>query len=146
MGIPSWCRAALRLWAVVITVAVVVPVASGIGAVSQTSTVDTKLVGTWTRKVTSADVKRTGGYGIPAGTVCKLTIKKSGAAHLACTNIGDFDGTIVPAGTNRVHINLGLSNPDVYRWRVSGRLLTFTKLQDVVGDRAAVMWGVWKRK
>jgi hypothetical protein len=112
----------------------------------ESSPVPTKLVGKWTRTVTSADVKRTLGYGIPAGTVCTLTIRTSGGAQLACTNIGGFDGTIVPAGADRVHIKLGLPNPDIYGWRVSGGLLTFTKVKDPVADRVAAMEGVWKRK
>jgi hypothetical protein len=91
-------------------------------------------------------VNRTGGYGIPAGTACTLTIKKSGGAHLGCTNIGGFDGTIVPASTNRVHLNLGIPSPNVYKWSVSGRLLNFTKVKDTVPDREAAMDGVWKRK
>jgi hypothetical protein len=71
---------------------------------------------------------------------------KSGVPHLVCTSIGVFDSKIVPAGTNRVHINLGLITPSVYRWRVSGRLLTFTKLKDPTADRIAAMAGVWNRK
>jgi hypothetical protein len=39
-----------------------------------------------------------------------------------------------------------LPNPDVYSWRISGRLLTFTKVKDTVADRVAAMEGVWKRK
>jgi hypothetical protein len=82
---------------------------------------------------------------VPAGTVCTLTVKKSGVANLNCTNIGGFDGSLVPAGANRVDIKLGLPDPDVYRWRVSGRLLTFTKVKDTVPDREAAMEG-WKRR
>jgi hypothetical protein len=103
------------------------------------------LVGTWTRKVTRADVKRTGGHGIPVGTVCTLTIKKSGESRLVCANLDSLFGFIIPAGSGRVHINLGLAHPDVYTWRVSGRLLTFTKVKDTVGDRVAAMEGVWRR-
>ena len=141
-----WRRAALRCAAVVLAVAVGIPVASGIAAETKASAVPAKLVGRWTRTVTSADIKRTGGYGVAAGTVCTLTIKKGGATHLDCTNIGGFDGNIVAAGVNRVHINLGITSPNVYRWRVSGRLLTFTTLRDDVSDREAAMQGVWKRK
>jgi len=112
-------RSSARLAAVgssafILTVAGVVPAASGIAARTkgsvgtQAGAFPVKLVGTWTRKVTSADVKRTSGYGIPPGTVCTLTIKKNGAARLGCTNIGGFDGTIVPASTNRVRVNLGI--------------------------------------
>ena len=144
-----WRKAAWRCSAVMLAVAMVVPVASGIAAGTQTSAVPAKLIGTWTRKVTSADVKRAGALGIPAGSVCTITVKKSGVfnSYVFCTRgVGGFDGNITPAGTNRVHINLGLSNPNVYRWRVSGRLLTFTKISDPVQDRAVVFWGVWKRR
>jgi hypothetical protein len=91
-------------------------------------------------------VKRTRAGGVPAGTACTLTLKKSGAAHLVCTNIGEFDGSLVRAGANRTDIKLGLPDPDVYGWRVAGPLLTFRKLKDSVSDREAVMEGVWKRK
>src|SRR2546426_9034458 len=117
-GRPRRERAS-RFAVVLFAVAVIVPTASGIAAATQTSTVSSKLVGKWTRKVTSADIKRTGGTGVPAGTVCTLTVKKSGGADLECTAIGGFQGTIVPAGVNRIHINLGIPSPDVYRWRVS---------------------------
>jgi hypothetical protein len=140
---PAW-----RCSVVVLAVAVVVPVTSGIAAGTRARAVPAKLVGTWTRKVTSADVKRANAAGIPAGSVCMLTIKKSGIvnASVFCRSVGGFEGVITPAGTNRVHINLGLSNPNVYRWLVSGRLLTFTKIRDPVQDRVAVFWGVWTRK
>jgi hypothetical protein len=143
-----WRKPAWRCSLVLLAVAVVVPVASGIAAVTQARAVPAKLVGTWTRKVTSADVKRASAAGILAGSVCTLKIKKSGIlnASVFCTTVGGFEGIITPAGTNRVHINLGLSNPNVYRWQVSGRLLTFTKIRDPVQDRVAVFWGVWKRK
>jgi hypothetical protein len=148
MGRPLM-KAAVRCLAVVLAVAVAVPVASGIAAVTQTRAVPARLVGTWTRNVTSAEVKRANAAGILAGSVCTLTIKKSGIlnASVFCTRgVGGFDGIITPAGTNRVHINLGLSGQNVYRWSVSGRLLTFTKIRDPVQDRVAVFWGVWKRK
>jgi hypothetical protein len=142
----NWRKAAWPCSTAVLAVAVLIGAGSAIAAATSTSAVPSKLVGKWTRKVTNADVKRTGGFGVPAGTVCTLTIKKSGGAGLVCTNVGGFEGTIVPAGTNRVHINLGIPSPNVYKWRVSGPLLTFTKLKDTVGDREAAMEGVWKRK
>jgi hypothetical protein len=141
-----WRKAAWWCLAVVLVVAVVLPAASGVAAVTQTRAVPGKLVGKWSRNVTSADIKRTGGTGVPAGSVCTLTVKTSGVAHIGCTVIGGFDGSIVPAGANRIHINLGLLYPDIYSWHVSGRLLTLTKLSDTVADREAVFWGVWKRK
>ena len=137
----SWVGAA-------VAVSLVVPPVSGIAALSGTSAVPAKLVGQWTRKVSTADVKRARAPGIPAGSVCTLTVKKAGLfnARIVCTGAGEFTGNIVPAGASRVHINLGLSDPNTYRWSVSGTRLTFTKINDPVGDRVAALWGVWKRK
>ena len=141
MGNP--CRKALlSCSAAVLAVSAVVPVASGIAATTEASAVPSKMLGQWTRPVTFADRNVHGGGAIG---FCRLTVKKSGAAHLGCINIGHFDGKIVSAGTNRVHINLFDSTPNVYRWRVSGRLLTLTTLTDDTPARAGVMWGVWKR-
>ena len=141
-------KEALRCSAVVLAVAVVVPVASGIAAATRTSAVPAKQVGKWTRKVTSADVKRTGATGTPDGSVWTLTIKKSGAAVVSSPGVDSLDGNIVPAGVDRVHININLvtPTPNIYRWSVSGRLLTFTKISDPIPDRAAIFAGVWKRK
>jgi hypothetical protein len=149
VGSPSY-RAALRCAPVVLTVAVVIPVASGIGAVRQTGVVPAKLVGTWTRTVSSADVKRTpGGLVLMAGHVFTLNIAKSGSWTVACKGLGGLctaDGNMVPAGADRVRIIINGEPPALYGWRVSGRLLTLTKLKDAVPDRRLVMWGIWKRK
>ena len=146
-----WRKAVLRYSAVVLAVAVVVPVASGIAAETKAGAFPAQLVGRWTRTVTRADVKRAG---VPAaesgevfaGAVFTLTIQKNGSASLRGT--GSWSGPIVPAGANRVHINLPWVFANVYRWRVSGRLLTFTKISDSdrLHFRDAVFWGVWKRK
>src|SRR5262249_5760519 len=119
-------QAALRCSAITLIVAVVVPVVSG-GAAGTNTSVGTRagafpphLVGTWTRKVTRADLKRTGATGIPAGTVCTLTIKKSGESRIVCTNGETRMGFIVPAGSGRGHINLGPLPPAPYTCRLSG--------------------------
>jgi hypothetical protein len=137
---------ALVLSAAAVTVAVLIPSAHAFAGVTEARSLPAQLVGRWTRTVSKADVKRTQGYGIAAGTICTLTVKKNGVAHLATSTVGAFDGSVVSAGSDRVHILLGLSDPNVYRWHVSGNVLTFTKLRDTVGDREAVMEGVWKRK
>ncbi len=146
----AWRGAALRCSAVVLTAAAVAPVASGIAAVTEASAVPSKLVGKWTRTITKADVKRGGGLFLLAGKVAKFTVVKNG--HFTVDeglggNLGTVDGNLVPAGPNRIHINVnGVTTPNVYAWRVSGRLLTLTKLKDSEPDRVTVMWGVWKRK
>jgi hypothetical protein len=126
---------------VVVAVAVVTPAANGIAAVTRTGGLPAKLVGTWTRKVTSADIKRTGGTGITPGSVWTLTITKNGHA-----SIGGFEGYIHAVGANRFRTNVGIGDPALYKWRVSGRLLTLTKISDQTPDREAVFEGVWKRR
>jgi len=116
---------------------VVVPTASALPG---------QLAGTWTRTVTKADVKRTEGAATLIGAKCTFTVNANGAAHVGCTRIGGFGGTVVAAGRNRVHVNLGIPAPDVYGWYVAGQTLTFTKVSDTVPDREAVFVGVWKRK
>jgi putative oxidoreductase len=120
--------------------------ASASAPATQGETAPTRLVGQWTRTVTGADVKRARGTGIPAGSACALTVETRGATHLVCVGAGGFEGKIVSAGTDRVHISLGDPAPNIYSWRVAERLLTFTKISDPVLDRVAVMSGVWKRK
>jgi len=134
--------------AAVLTTTLVALLADGIAAPASANAVPAKLVGQWTRTVTTADLKRTGATGIPAGSVWTLTVKKSGAASVRAPGQGaPFSGKIVPAGAaNRVHINVGVIFPNVYKWRVSGRQLTFTRISELLPDRAAVFWGVWKRK
>jgi hypothetical protein len=148
-------RAGWAVAVVIVTAALILPVADGIAAPTGANAAPAKLVGRWTRTVTAADQKRTDAFGIPPGSVCTLTIKTSGVGLLVCTkSVGRFDGLVVPAGTNRVHLKFNLSlnsvtpqqnTPNVYRWRVSGRLLTFTKISDSILDRITVFWGVWKR-
>ena len=120
--------------------------AVGIAAASHTSSVPAQLVGHWKRTVSKADIKRTGGTGVPPNAHCNLSISKNGTASVTCTSIGSFPGTIVPAGTNRVHIKLGLPDPDTYTWSVTGAQLTFAHRTDDVSDRKAVFDGVWTRR
>ena len=103
-----------------------------------------QLVGTWKRTVTAADVKRAHSTGIPSDSAWTLIVRKSGVAFVG-GNVGQFNGKIVPAGANRVHVNLGTPCPNVYAWRVAGRTLTFTKEKDCEPDRVAAFNGTWKR-
>ena len=145
MGRP-WRKASLRCSAAVFAVAVAVRVTSGIAVAAEASVFPGQLVGQWTHKVTAADVKRAGSNGIAAGSVWTLTVKTSGAARVITSGDPVFSGKIVPAGANRVHIKVGVLFPNVYTWRVSGRLLTFAKISESLADRAALFTGVWKRK
>src|SRR5262245_61148491 len=134
------------------TSAVVVALSCGVTASATlavpTSPLPAQLVGTWTRTVTAADVKRDQSYGGPGGGRWTLTIKANGAASVGSKGLGTFKGPIVAAGPNRVHINVGLVFPNTYSWRVSGRNLTFTKISEsrVATDKLVVFWGTWKRK
>jgi hypothetical protein len=132
----------------VLAVAVVVPVANGIAASSGKSAVPAQLVGVWTRTVTEADAQHAGAGQAFVGDHCRLMIRKTGKdnASVFLGPSSQLAGGIVSAGAGRVHINLGSPAPDVYRWKVTGRLLTLTKIRDDAPDRVAVFAGVWKRK
>jgi len=67
--------------------------AAGIAAASHTSNVPAQLVGHWKRTVSKADIKRTGGTGVPPNAHCNLSISRNGAATVTCTSIGSFPGT-----------------------------------------------------
>jgi hypothetical protein len=122
---------------VVVAVIAIVPVAE--------SALSPALAGKWTRTVSRADVRRAQGASTLIGSVCALTIKTSGKASVLCTKVGGFPGTIAPAGTNRVEINLGLPGANSYRWHISGQSLTFKLIKDPIPDRVAVFDGTWKR-
>jgi hypothetical protein len=128
--------------------AIVLAVIAVTPAAARQSVIDPKLVGTWTRTVSKADVQREEAYGGLAGAHCTLTVKMSGASHIACPGQASvsFSGPITSKGTNHVQISLGDLNPNTYKWHVAGRLLTLTKLKDSNPDRSATMSGVWKRK
>ena len=139
-----------------LVVAAVALTANGFAAVAGKNAFPPQLVGTWTRTLTKADVKRAQVVPVEvdharAGLVVRLIVKSNGAAELKPR--GDngpvrFQGRLVPVGTDRVHIaGMPLDVPNVYRWRVSGRLLTMAKIsdRDISGLRDAWFVGVWHR-
>jgi hypothetical protein len=140
---------ARRRWLILVAAALV-PVGSGLAARIQTTAVNLKLVGKWTRTITMADVKRSnGGLVLAAGKVATLTIAKNGhwrAVVAGLGGLGTVDGALVPAGGSRIHLNNEGEAASVYVWRVSGRTLTLTKVKDPVPDRRLFFVGVWKRK
>lgn len=147
-----WSRA---LWlSVLVLAAAVAFVANGIAAATATSSFPPKLVGTWTRTLTKADIKRA--QVVPAevdhaypGLVVRLIVKKNGAAEAKLGRESGpirWQGRLVPVGTDRFHVaGIPLDVPNVYRWRVSGRLLTVAKIsdRDITGLRDAWFVGVW---
>ena len=140
---PDRRRPALR-GVVVFAVAILIPVAGASAVARQSASVPAQLVGKWTRTPTAADVNRAGAKGVAAGTVYVFIVKKSGAAVIGST-YGGFAGKVVPAGTNRIHINVGTPVQNLYVWHASGSQLTLKKVKDSEPDRVAVMVGVWKR-
>jgi hypothetical protein len=125
--------------------------AGGSAAAPDARAVPAKLVGQWTRKVTSSDVFRVRATSFLVDNGCTLRIWKRGSAHLDCTNL-ELSGRILPDGPNLVHIlDAGPGVQDVfkttslYRWRVSARRLTLTTIVDRTPDRAAALQGVWER-
>jgi hypothetical protein len=142
----------ISLFAVLVAAAALVPGASAVSF-------PTPLVGTWTRTVSKADIKRahvpqSESSEVFPGAVYLLIIRKNGNAtatllHGQGQNGQSWTGTIVPAGANRVHIMLPLAFPNTYSWRVTARRLTFTKVSDsdrTIHDREAVFGGAWTRK
>ena len=122
--------------------------AGAVAASTRARAVSPKLVGQWTRTVSKADVQREEAFAGLAGAHCTLTVKTTGASKIVCPGPAsvNFSGPITSKGSNRIQISLGDLNPNTYKWRVNGRLLTLTKIKDSNPDRAAGMAGVWKRK
>jgi hypothetical protein len=125
---------------------VALPITSSAGAVGRHRALSSRLVGSWTRVVSSADVKRSGSYGIPPSSVWTLRIKPNGSASAFNPSIGGIDGTIVAEGAGRVRIDIGIPAPNLYTWHASKQSLTFAKVKDSVQDRIAVFVGTWRRK
>jgi hypothetical protein len=115
-----------------------------------------QLVGTWTRMVKKADIA---GAHVPpseAGEVypgldLMLVVGEDGAASLKTAGPqggGRWTGRLARIGTDRLRITIPFDFPNVYRWRVSGRLLSLAKISDSdrIGARPAWFTGVWKRR
>jgi len=134
-------------WAAVFVIALV-STGEALAAATRTSSIDSKLVGTWTHTVTRADVTREEATPSLVGSLCTLTVKSSGVAHIACPHTPGavFTGKLIPTGTNRIQILFADDYPNTYRWALAGRKLTLTKLKDPTSDRAATMAGVWTRR
>ena len=146
-------------WAVaaLLTAALIVPVACGTAAAEEASAVPTKLVGRWSRNVTAADVRRVPGSLATPG-VYSMTIKRSGVLGIYFpAGAPEFvkppkgapnrTGTVSATPDGRMVIVLDCpADKGLYRWKVSGRLLTITLVKEPCTEQAPVFWGVWKRK
>ena len=102
------------------------------------------MLGTWTRTVTKADVKRAHSKKVVAGSKWTLVI---GGETSRATSPGrkPFKGAIVIAAPTLVNIELGLENC-LYGWRRTGNTLLFTLRSDPNHNREAILVGTWKRR
>jgi hypothetical protein len=146
----------MRRLAVVLTVAVLLPVAGGIAARTSTNTVPASLVGRWTRNVTLAELHRHGEYATPAG-VWSLVFTRAGAANLfqpgsACFTAGcdetHFPVTVMGASmTLRPAKFACQTGKGTYAWKVSAGTLTLKATADKqCPTRVALLTGVWKKR
>ena len=154
-----WRKAALRHSAVVLAVAVLVPVASGIAAATDAAALPAKLVGVWSRNLTQANLNK---YGLsrafhPVG-VYTIVVKKRGDVDVylpgkyraGCKACYPTFPIFFSAAGARVTIGPDLEcsgTRGVYGWKVSGRALTLKLIADkTCRPREALFPGVWKRK
>jgi hypothetical protein len=136
-----------------LTAPLIVPVTGGIAAARGASAVPTKLVGRWSRTVTSSDLKsaKVPPISIPTG-VWSIVIKKDGSfdAYRRAASASGFTDRLTATLAGRLTIEMpfcaGGFNPNVYRWRAAGRRLTITKVSDKCGERVAIFPGAWNRK
>ena len=126
--------------------------AVGLAAAARPTVVPAKLVGRWTRNVTQHDWDKhgQGAQSFPVG-FWSLVIKRNGDVNV-----------YVPGGTSPDFATSFSASPDgrltvhavpicvpngQYRWKVTGNLLTITKVADkLCPARIALYAGVWKRK
>jgi hypothetical protein len=102
------------------------------------------LVGSWTRYVTAADWARAGVTTEPPHRF-SMYVPADGSVAVA-----EMYVRFSPLSGNRLAISgrfpvCGKSR-GIYRWTVSGRHLTLTKLQDSCGDAVGLWVGVWTRE
>ena len=137
---------------VLVAAALTVPVTGGIAAATETGAVPAKLVGRWSRTVTSSDLTRAKvpPISIPTG-VWSIVIKRDGSFDARRARaVSGFTGRLTATAAGRLTIGMlfcaGGFGPNVYRWRAAGKNLTIIKVSDNCGERVAVFTGVWKRK
>lgn len=145
----------MRRLAVVLTVAVLVPVGTGIAAGTSANTVPVSLVGRWSRNVTVAELHRYRQYSFTPG-VWSLVFTRAGAAMTfapgsSCFNAG-CDPILFPVAVVGPSMTLRPATflchtKGTYAWKVSARSLTLKPTADKqCPSRVALLTGVWKRK
>jgi len=102
------------------------------------------MLGTWTRTVTKADVKRAHSKNVVAGSKWTLVIGKD-TSRASSPGTKPFKGGIVIAAPTLVNIELGHENC-LYGWRRAASTLLFTLRSDPNHNREAILVGTWKRR
>jgi hypothetical protein len=122
------------------------PAAAQVGATG----VPKSMVGTWSRYVSKKAYLRFGDRSGRYGTwVMKIT--STGLLSLyepkaSLSGTPTIQGSLKVTGS-KVAVRAGCPTTNTYRWKRSGRLLTFTYVKDSqCRDRAAVITGYWKKK
>jgi hypothetical protein len=146
----------MRRLAIVLTVAVLLPVASGIAAGTSTNAVPASLVGRWTRNVTAAELHHHGEYSLPAGG-WSLVFTRAGGANVfqpgsACFTSGcdEIHFPVTAMGTSmalRPGKFVCQNATGTYAWKVAAGSLTLKATADKrCPTRVALLTGVWKKR
>src|SRR5262249_11407782 len=156
---PLRRRVALPMWAVLLTVGAVLPVASGIAAVTTASAVPATLVGPWNRNVKAspngalpgvwtmvmnqsgvANFYTAGGY--KPGCIAKHT-----CVYLLSANLSVAGGRLTVSPFTGAFASCSMKA--TYSWKVAGKSLTIKVISDTDpscgAPRKALLAGVWKR-
>lgn len=112
--------------------------------IAQAAKLPSPLIGSWRRRVTAADWARAGVTDEPPANF-SMYVPPDGSVAVA-----ELYVRFSPLSGNRLVISgrfpdCGKSK-GIYRWSVSGRHLTLTKLQDSCGKAWALWVGVWTRE
>ena len=151
MGRHLW-----RCSAVVLVVTVLIPAASGIAAVTGASAIPAKVVGVWSRNVTTAEWKKYGVVGEPAG-VWEIRFFKNGniSVYRPSPTCSSCEADATPlASVTGASLKIGPIADCMttegfygwYGWKITGRTLALKLLTDACGPRKALFTGTWKRQ
>jgi hypothetical protein len=116
-----------------------------------------QLAGVWSRTVTAADIQRAHAKHAVKPGVWKIDVqaaKARFAGNVYITQTGrpaGLGGSLYAVAPGHVSISVGfpsLTAPgplNDWKWKVAGKLLTFTPVKDPNSDRVAFFAGVWKK-
>ncbi len=135
----------LRLGALLIVLPVVVAGTAAAGA----SSVPRALLGKYSRTISAKALARTG-YPQGAGT-WTITFRKDATVFVQAppaTGLSSYQQlTATSAGVLTLRDEFCVPhNKGTYRWKVTGKTLTLTNVNDKCYDRSTVMTGSWKRR